>query len=286
MRKTITKPVRKNYFFLVFIIGLLTFSSCRKEDVPAPSTFTKEKREMLGDQMRIAIAADPVNFPVLSYSSPTDSTYWYIQKLYNQAHNVLKIDGQSPSDDRWDRSREWQVTILDLEDVKTAFTTPGGHLYLSTGLLKSLEKEYELYYILTFEATLMHEKYLLNRLINEFNTTTLNNFVQGIPPPPGSPTLEDVANMLGELNFDEAMTSEMDEMAVSLICQTSIFDRTGIISILDHLDEADTKWMQTRRSYDYRNQVDYILNLPVTSGDDCGDFKSNGGYQKYVLDRL
>lgn len=286
MRKTNTKPVRKKYFFLTLLIGALAFSSCRKEDVPAPSTFTKEKREMLGDQMRIAIAADQVNFPALSYNSPADSAYWYIQKLYNQAINVLKIDGQSPSDDRWNRSREWQVTILDLDDVKTAFTTPGGHIYLSTGLLKSLNKEYELYYILTFEATLMHEKYLLNRLINEFNTTSLNNFVQGIPPPPNSPTLQDVANMLGELNFDEAMTSEMDEIAVSLICQTSIFDRTGIISIMDQLDEADTKWMQTRRSYDYRSQLDYILNLPVTSGDDCGEFKSNGGYQKYVLDRL
>lgn len=286
MRKKITKPVRKNYLFLAFIIGVLAFSSCRKEDVPAPSTFTKEKREMLGDQMRIAIAADPDNFPILPHDSSADSAYWYVQKLYNQAHNVIKIDGQSPSDDRWNREREWQVTILDKDDVKTAFTTPGGHLYLSTGLLKSLEKEYELYYILTFEATLMHEKYLLNRLINEFNTTTLNNFVKGIPPPPGSPTLDDVSMMLGELNFDETMTSEMDEMAVSLICQTSIFDRTGIISIMNHLDEADTKWMQTRRSYDYRNQVDYILNLPVATGDDCGNFKSNGGYQKYVLDRL
>ncbi|MFT6320147.1 MAG: hypothetical protein ACJAT4_001069 [Granulosicoccus sp.] len=286
MRKKITKPVRKNYFFLVFIIGVLAFSSCRKEDVPAPSTFTKEKREMLGDQMRIAIAADPVNFPILSHDSPADSAYWYIQKLYNQAHNIFKIDGQSPSGDRWDRNRKWQVMILDIDDVKTAFTTPGGHLYLSTGLLKSLEKEYELYYILTFEATLMHKKYLLNRLINEFNTTTLNNFVQGIPPPLGSPTLRDVSIMLGELKFDETMTSEMDEIAVSQICQTSIFDRTGIISIMDYLDEADTKWMQTRRSYDYRNQIDYILNLPVALGDDCGAFRSNGGYQKYILDRL
>ena len=90
MRKTINKSERKNYFFLAFIIGVLAFSSCRKEDVPAPSTFTKEKREMLGDQMRIAIAADPINFPVLSQNSLADSTYWYIQKLYNQAHNVLK----------------------------------------------------------------------------------------------------------------------------------------------------------------------------------------------------
>ena len=286
MREIITKLLRKKYFFLFFIIGGLSFFSCRKENVIAPSAFTKEKREMLGDQIRIAIASDSINFPILSRNSQADSAYWYIQKLYNQANNVYKIDGQSVIGDRWDRNREWLVTILHLDNIKTAFTTPGGHMYISTGLLKSLEKEYELYYILTFEAILMHEKYLLNRLINEFNTNTLNNLVQGIPPAFGSSTLLDVSMMLGELKFDETMTSEMDELAVSLICQTSIFDRTGIISIMDLLDEVDTKWMQTRISYDYRNQEDYILNLPIVSGGDCGSFKSNGWYQKYVLDRL
>ena len=281
--------MRKNKPFLTLLtlaVCLLVFSSCRKEEIPAPSTFTKEKRERLGDQMKIAIAADPVNFPTLNQSGSLDSTYWYIQKLYNQAINVLQNDGHSPVGDRWNKNREWKVTILNLDDEKTAFTTPGGNLYLSTGLLKSLEKEYELYYILTFEATLMHERYLLNRMINEFNTTTLNNFVNGIPPPPGSPTLTDVASMIGEMDFEEEMTMEVDEKAVLLICKSSIFDRTGIIEIMENLDEDNTKWMQTRKSYDHRDQLDYILNLPVAAGDDCGNFKSNGGYQKYVLDRL
>ena len=92
--------------------------------------------------------------------------------------------------------------------------------------------------------------------------------------------------MLGEIEFDEEMTSETDEKVVSLICQTSIFDRTGIVTIMENLEVDETKWMQTRRSYDYRSQIDYISNLPVSSGNDCGNFRSNGGYQKYILDRL
>ena len=286
MRKT-SNLYLKNNFLLAFLFGMLVLiSSCRKEDIPAPSEFTKEKREQLGDLMKVAIATDMSQFPILPQNSQYDSTYWYVQKLYNQAINVLKNDGNSPSDDRWDKSREWEVTILDLEMERTAFITPGGHLYISTGLLKSLNKEYELYYILTFEAILMQERYVLNRLINEFNTTTLNNFVLGVPPPPGSPTLTDVAKMLGEIDFDEEMTREVDEYAVSLICKSSIFDRTGIVNIMTTLEVDETKWMQTRRSYDYRSQLDYILNLPVSTGDDCGTFRTNGGYQKYVLDKI
>lgn len=265
---------------------MLVFSSCRDEEIIAPSNFTKEKREKLGDLLKVAIAADVARYPILPEAGGVDSTYWYIQKLYNQAINVLKIDGQAPTDNRWNKNRKWEVTILDLENEKTAFSTPGGHLYLSTGLLKSLEKEYELYYILTFEAILMQDRYVLNRMINEFNATTLNNFVVGAPPPPGSPTLQDVAMILSEIDYDEEMTQEVDEKSVALICKSSIFDRTGIVKIMEHLDPETTKWMQTRKSYDYRSQLDYILNLPVSTGGDCGTFKSNGGYQEYVLDRL
>lgn len=286
MKKRTSIHLRKNYLFLTFLIGILAFSSCRKEELPSPSEFNKEKRELLGDLMKIAITSDVANFPILSQTGEQDSTYWYIQKLFDQAINVLKTDGQSPSDNRWDKNRKWQISILDNDIEKTAFITPGGHLYLSTGLLKSLEKEYELYYILTFEALLMHERYVLNRLINEFNTTTLNNFVVGVLPPPGSPTLNDVATMLGDIVYDEEMTREIDEKTVALICKSSIFDRTGIISIMENLDPEYTKWMQTRLTYDYRNQLDFILNLPVDTSGDCGNFRSNGGYRQYVLDRL
>jgi len=271
---------------LIFLLGIFIFTSCRKDEIPAPSDFTKEKREQLGDMINITIAADPTNFPIIPHTAPFDSTYWYIQKLYNQATNVHKIDGKSPSDNRWNQDRDWKVTILDNDLDKTAFTTPGGHFYISTGLLKSLEAEFELFYILAFESTLMQERYILNRLINEYNTTTLNNFIIGVPNGPDQVTLDDVAQMIGELDFDEEMTKEVDGKAVSLICKASIFDRTGIISLADRLEPNETKWLQTRKTYDYRNQYDYILNLPVDAGDNCGDFKSNGNYQKFVLDIL
>ena len=265
---------------------VLAFSSCRKDPfIPLTSDFTKAKREHLGDLVKVAISTDPVNFPVLPLTNNFDSTYWYIQKLYNQATRSMRVDGFSSENDRWDSSRDWQVTIINKDELKSAFITPGGHLYLSTGLLKSLTKENQLYYILAFEAVLMEEKFLFNRLINQFNTTTLDNLLNGTPAN-NDPTLMEIAETISNIEFDQDAVEDIDRKAVSLICNTSIFDRSGIISVLDLLDETDTKWLQTRKSYDYRHQLDYILNLPVNSGGDCGSFVTNGGYQKYVLDNL
>ena len=83
----------------------------------------------------------------------------------------MQLDNQSPSDNRW--SGDWQIYIIDNDVEKHAFTLPGGDLFITTGMLTSFEKEYELYYLLTFEATLMHEGYLLDLLKQEYNSLTL-----------------------------------------------------------------------------------------------------------------
>ena len=284
MRKTIN--VNKAHYWVILMMLVLAFSSCRKIiEAPLPSDFTKEKREYLGDLVKISISADPVNYPVLPPSGSFDSTYWYIQKLYDQVTSSIKVDGFSSEDNRWNSERDWEVTVLNKDDEKTAFITPGGHVYLSTGLLKSLTKENQLYYVLAFEATLMNEDYLFNRLVNQYNTTTLENVLNGTMSN-NNPTLKDIAETISNIEFDSDLVEDIDRRAVSLICKTSIFDRSGIVSLLDLLDEQDTKWLQTRKSYDFRYQLDYILNIPVNSGGNCGTVTSTGGYQKYVLEKL
>ena len=284
MRKTIN--VNKAHYWIILMMLVLAFSSCRKPPVvPNPSDFTKAKREHLGDLVKVAISANPDNFPVLPLTNNFDSTYWYIQKLYNQVTRAMRVDGFAPADNRWDSNRDWQVTIINKDELKTAFITPGGHIYLSTGLLKSLTKENQLYYILAFEATLMNDDFLFHRLVNQFNTTTLDNLLNGIPSN-NEPTLNDIAEAISNIEFDTDVVEIIDRRAISLICKTSIFDRSGIISVLDLLDETDTKWLQTRKSYEVRDQLDFILNLPVNPGGDCGTFVSNGGYQKYILEKL
>lgn len=284
MRKTIN--VNKAHYWIILMMLVLAFSSCRKNPViPLPSDFTKEKREYLGDLVKISISADPGNYPILPPNNSFDSTYWYIQKLYNQAISSIKVDGFSPEHNRWNSNRDWEVTILNKDDEKTAFITPGGHIYLSTGLLKSLTEENQLYYILAFEATLMNEEHLFNRLVNQYNTSNIENLLNGTNSNSNT-TLMEIVETISNIDFDSDLVEEIDRRAVSLICRTSIFDRSGIVALLEILDEQDTKWLQTRKSYDYRYQLDYILNIPVNSGGNCGSVVSTGGYQKYVLEKL
>jgi len=263
------------------------FSACTKKPVTpvAPSEFTKAQRLELGELIRSAIALDQDNFKILPKAPPYDtSVYFLLQGLYNQATNAMRVDNHSPSADRWDYNREWPVTVL-VSDERNAFVLPGGFLYITTGLLQTMTEEYEAYYILSFEANLMNEGTLLNRLISEINTNSLIDIINGNPSPGGQQG-QSMAQILSTLTFDSDEVWENDITTAASICNTSKWDRKGLLPLLDNIDN-NFEWFTYRPSYPSREQL--ITIMEVESDGDCGSLHTNfqsGGYQRYVLDRL
>jgi predicted Zn-dependent protease len=276
-----------NRFAVVLcMLVLVLSSSCRDdfEPITKPSDFVKEKREGLGDMIQVAIAQHPDEFPVLPNIPPYDTTvYWYVQTLYNQVTNSLRLDNLANENDQWDFDRPWRVTVLDEAEIN-AFCIPGGHFYITTGFLKALETEHELYYILAFEAVLMNDRTLLDRLISEHNTTKLSNIGKRIPNGDGTNAFT-LAQTLRNLEFDDSEVMHTDALAADQICKSSIFNRLGVISILDRLQhDGAFRWLETRY-YDSATRKDYIQTVLNPEGT-CGDFIQNGGYERYVLDVL
>lgn len=246
---------------------------------PKPSEFTKEMREDLGDMLATAMV-DSEDYSILPALAPTDSTYWYIQTLYQQAISRIKADRESSELDRWDVERDWQVRILVDDDWQQAFVLPGGDLFITTGLLKSLRQEYELYYLLTFEAALMDGRYVLNRLIMEYDALTLSNLINR-QFPANNVSFDIIANDFPNLDFDTDAVVSTDAITLNEICETSVFDKKGIVSIIENVEEAD--WLSTT-SFDGRESI--LGEITVQNPERCGESRTNGSYRKYVLDRL
>ncbi len=275
----------KSLLVVLNVVLIILFTSCQKnsEEPLKPSEFNKELREQLGDVTRVAIANDADHFKILPNVPPYDtSVYWYVQSLYNQAINSLRIDYQSNEENRWNYDRLWRVTILDDEELN-AYAIPGGHFYITSGFLKALETEHELYYVLAFEASLMNEKLLLNRLISEYNTSELEKVSKQKQTEHGTDP-QAVALSLENLDFNEEDVLEADFLTAELICLTSVFDRKGIITILNRLENnPDFKWLQNRY-FDNASRKDLVET--VINADNCGTLETNGGYQRYILDIL
>ena len=273
----------KSHRLLLILFILFSITSCIKETpLPKPSDFDKPKREVLGDLIKDAILNQSDIFPVLPNEAPFDTIYSYLQQLYNQATNSLRIDHQSPKINKWNYDREWSVIILDNDTDKIAFAVPGGHFFISTGFLKSLSREYELYYIFAFEASLMNQRSIINRLITEFNSQVLYDLsINKIPTKNIGPT--ELAHSFFELKYHAEIVARGDQAAVKLICKSSLYDRTGLIPVLKLCSDSD-HWVRTRPPYAGRSNIENLTRFEVD--DSCGNLKSNGGYKRFVWDKL
>lgn len=266
-------------------LALVLLYSCVPEyedPIIPPSQFTKYQREALGDKVKIAIAFEDERFPVLPNIPPYDTTiYQFVQTLYNQATNEMRRDRQSPQDNKWNIDRPWKITILSRPE-KNIFVIPGGGIYLTTGLLRSLETEHELYYLLAFEASLMNEKFLFYQIINRINTNALTKIVDGSARQ-DDPGADDIMALIDNLEFSADQVSSLDQITLEVICNTSIMDPLGITRIGRQTDN-DWFWLDYRTNYAGREDR---LQILLEDGDEaCGDFTSNGNYNRYVLSRL
>ncbi len=267
--------------YLVLLVLALSLPACQPDDGVGikPSEFTKAQREDLGDLVQAAISNNTRDFSILPNTPPFDIAYEHINRLYSQAYDALQKDSHSPSSDRWNSERPWETHIL-LDDQKNAFILPGGHLYITSGLLKSLESEHELYFIMAFELSLMNEKYLFNRLLNNFNTTILIDMISGSPSPNGA-TPNSIALALSDFQYDEEDLLETDEKTIELICETSIWDPTGLIPIyVSTLDEL-TPWITNR---DYPGRISRLDQLKKQMG--CGAILGNGTFEEKVVSNI
>ena len=250
------------------------------EPGPQPEDITKEKRERLGNLIHEAILAAPNDFPLLDRSVKGDSVIQnYLQTIYNQATYRIRLDRSSISDNRWDLDRPWQVTVID-DPNRFAFSAPGGYFYISSGFLAGLSKGYEIYYLMAFEAINISEDFLLKSLIREYNISTILSLVDHTDS--FSPlALAEIAEFIQkDLTYESSIVREIDELAAQLICETSVFNRFGIIPILDVINFRE-QWRDTRPSYSDR--LEYINSLRI---EDCGTVKSTGAYKKFVLENL
>lgn len=92
--------------------------------------FTLDDDIELGQSLRDEILADPDTYPVLDEGDYADA----YEQLYLWEDEVLASDEILFRDEF-----EWEVYIIDDDEVLNAFAAPGGYMFFYTGLMKYLE---------------------------------------------------------------------------------------------------------------------------------------------------
>jgi len=159
-------------------IYLVIFSLCVATVLPTCSSlnvFPISKDKELGTQFDAEIRNDPKTYPILNNAAARS----YVQGIIDQIKRSpdVKYAGQFP----------YVVQIINDDKTVNAFCTPGGYIYVYTGLLKVLDNEAALAGVLGHEiahAELRHStsrmtkamgvQALLDILANNTTSTTIN----------------------------------------------------------------------------------------------------------------
>lgn len=198
----------KKNIILVYLVSafvLTFFAGCSKDG--GINIFSIEDDKQLGLQTKQQIESNPSEFPILSPAA-YPAAYAYINAMRDDLLNSGQL---SHKDDFL-----WEVKIIQRNDVVNAFCTPGGYIYVYTGLIKYLDHKSSLAGVLGHEMAHADKRHSTNQLTKKYGVQTLLDVVLG----KNQSLLTQIGSELVSLQFSRTDESQADEYSVVYLCPT------------------------------------------------------------------
>ncbi len=188
--------------------------------------FPVENDVELGAQVAAQIASDPNEFPVLSPGEYPEA-YTYL--------NAMMDDILSSDDIKYRNLFAYdELKIIHRDDVLNAFATPGGYIYVYTGLIKFLDNADDLAGVLGHEVAHAELRHSVEQMKQTLGIQFLLSIVLG------EGTADDIATLatnLLSLKFSRDDESDSDEYSVIYLADTD-YACNGAATFFEKLVEA------------------------------------------------
>jgi predicted Zn-dependent protease len=210
-------------FFLALLISSALFQSCEQSNI-----FSDKDDVELGEQFDKEIKANPREFPMLNGHQDIKD---YVTSMGKEILNSPKIKKRN--------IYPYNFQIIN-DTIINAFCTPGGFVYIYTGLIKFLDNESGLAGVVGHEIAHAERRHVTQRLTAYYGVSMLLSFILG-----GNPSLlaEIAANLFVGLAFlknsrdDE---TEADYYSIQYLKSTKWYPG-GITFFFDKIKEEQRK---------------------------------------------
>lgn len=205
----------KTNYILPALLIILTAGSCKwvKSTLASAgnaigniNAFSYTDDIKLGEQISKEIAANSKDYPVLS-PSQHEHVYNYIESL----KRIILKSGEI----KYKEEFAWEITLIDKPEVQNAFATPGGYIYLYTGLIKFLDSEDQLLGVLGHEMAHADQRHSTNQLTKSYGVAFLLDAILG-----DRDAIEEIMGAIVGLRFSRGHEAEADEYSVAYLCHT------------------------------------------------------------------
>lgn len=135
-------------------------------------------------------------------------------KLYAELHSITdQILSKADLEHKLDFS--WKLTIIKDDSIVNAFCTPGGYIYIYTGLLRFIESKPELASILGHEMAHADKRHGTRQLTKQLGIQLILQLLSGDSDPG---LLAEITGSLLSLRYSRAYEREADAASVNYLC--------------------------------------------------------------------
>ncbi|EMR02533.1 M48 family metallopeptidase [Cesiribacter andamanensis] len=221
----------------LFLIPLLLLGSCSGEN--AINVFSPEDDAALGAQVNQEIQSQSDKFPILDPQQYPKS-YEYLNGIVG---HILE-SGQVRYRDEFN----WTVYIIQDDNTLNAFATPGGYIYVYTGLIKYLDKEDDLAGVLGHEIAHADLRHSTRQLQKMYGLNLLLNLAFG-DGGTAEQIMGQIVGNLTALSFSREYEREADMRSVEYLAATNY-----------ECDATKSFFIKLREAEDQSGQVPTFLS--------------------------
>lgn len=191
-----------------FVLGLMLISvSCGEDKV---LLFSLEDDKELGMQVSEQIENDP-EFVILSENEYPEA-YAYLNNMRDEILNAQEV--------RYKDEFVWKMHIIHDDETLNAFATPGGYIYVYTGLIKFLDTEDDLAGVLGHEIAHSDRRHSSQQLQRQYGIGILLSIITGGDQSSLTQIAGQIAGTVAGLSFSRSLESEADEYSVLYLADT------------------------------------------------------------------
>ena len=253
-------------------ILFLSLSACglksEKNKGKGLNLFSVQKDKDLGAQVAAEIDGNPAQYPILD-SARNVEAYRLIYKVRDEILNSGQVDYKDDF--------QWRLRIIKDDSTLNAFCTPGGYIYVYTGILKFLDNEAQLAGVMGHEIAHADQRHSTRQMTKQYGVTVMLEILAG-----NQQMLKELTAGLIGLKFSRSHENEADEYSVKYLCPTK-YDAAGGAGFFQKIEamggQRQPEFLSTHPSPS--NRIENFFTYKEVSG--CqGSFDNQSEYKRIV----
>lgn len=258
---------------MAFVLVVITACGVvnKKNKGKGVNLFSVEQDKQLGAQVAAEIDSNPAEYPLLD-PVRYKAAYDYVNKVRDKILNAGNVDFKDEFN--------WQVKIIKNDTVLNAFCTPGGYIYVYTGILKYLDSEDQFAGVLGHEMGHADMRHSTRQMTSMYGVDALIGILAG-----DKVLLKQVTASLVGLKFSRNHETEADERSVLYLCPTD-YNAAGGAGFFEKIQaEGGARQPEFLSTHpDPGNRIEHFHNSKVILG--CAGSKDYKTEYKAMLAKL